>query len=207
MRSTREMQTRGRLPVPPIKLHIPATKPRFAPNSCHLSTVMLPPCKNMWFCSKFTRLWQSRKGAGKEQKRSRTPQHAPWENRFSSIPQHGNVLWLGLVNHKVSGFLSRGGGLPAVLSPLTRGSQFPPDQHSTQVLGNIPPDNQRYPQPAQPLSNIYGNMFVLHWRFLGSDLDRPLFLSNMFCQIPSEISFIHSSSITQQAPHLAGNGH
>lgn len=39
-------------------------------------------------------------------------------------------------------------------------------------------------------------MFVLRWRFLGSDLDRPLFLSNMFCQFPSEISFIHSSSFT-----------
>lgn len=84
--------------------------------------------------------------------------------------------------------------------PLTRGSQLPPDRHSTHVLGTIPPDNQRYPQPAQLLSNIYGNTFVLHWRFLGFDLDCPLFLSNMFCQIPSEISFIHSSSVTQQAP-------
>lgn len=53
-----------------------------------------------------------------------------------------------------------------------------------------------------PLSNIYGNMFALCWKFVGSDLDHPFFLSNMFCQIPSEISFIHSSSFSQQHPSL-----
>jgi len=52
------------------------------------------------------------------------------------------------------------------------------------------------------LSNIYGNMFALCWRFVGSDLDHPFFLSNRFWQIPSEISFIHSSSFPQQHPAL-----
>lgn len=54
----------------------------------------------------------------------------------------------------------------------------------------------------RPLSNIYGNMFALHWKFFSSDLDHPLFLSNMFFQIPSENSFIHNSSLTQHAPIL-----
>lgn len=64
----------------------------------------------------------------------------------------------------------------------------------------VPPDKQRHPQPSWLPSNIYGNLFVLCWKFLGSDLGRPLFLSKMSCQIHSEISFIPSSSLTQRAP-------
>lgn len=93
-----------------------------------------------------------------------------------------------------------------VMSPQPGAPGSPsPEQHPG--TSTVPPDTQRQPQPPQPLSNIYGNTFALHWRFLGSDLDHSLFLSNMFCQIPSEISFIHSSSLTQQAPHLAGDYH
>lgn len=53
-----------------------------------------------------------------------------------------------------------------------------------------------------PLSNMYRNIFALCWRFVCSDLDHPFFLSNRFYQIPSEISFIHNSSFSQQHPTL-----
>lgn len=84
--------------------------------------------------------------------------------------------------------------------PPSQGLLAPPAQHPG--TSTLPPDMQRYPQPPQTLSDIYGNTFALCWRFLGSDLDHPSFLSNMFCQIPSAISFIHSSSLTGGHPTL-----
>lgn len=91
------------------------------------------------------------------------------------------------------GSWSSAGGLWAVLCPQ---SGAPGSPHPS----TAPPDRQRHPQPSWLPSNIYGNLFVLRWRFLGSDLDRPLLLSKMSCQIHSEISFIPSSSLTQRAP-------
>lgn len=89
---------------------------------------------------------------------------------------------------RVLGSWSSAGGLWAVLSP----------QPGAPGSFTVPPARQRHPQPSWLTSNIYGNPFVLRWRFLGSDLHRPLFLSKMFCQI--QISFIPSSSLTQRAP-------
>lgn len=106
-----------------------------------------------------------------KQERSRVaaaPQHAPWENRL--IFWHTTARQRPLT--KLGG--AQGFGVSkwwwwALVSavPLSRASQLTPAQHSTHVPGTVPPDKQRYPQPAQPLSNIYGNMFCAALEILG----------------------------------------
>lgn len=176
----------------------------FAHNSCHMSKMMLPPSKNTWLHPSFTGPWQSRKGVGWLQPHNTRHGKTGW---FFGIPQHGNVLWPSLEEHKVLGFPSGGGGLWSVLSPWAGPPSSP--QHSTaptyQALSHL--ISRDTPSPLSRYLIFMEICFALHWRFLGSDLDRPLFLSNMFCQIPSEISFIHSSSLTQRAPHHAGDHH
>lgn len=123
----------------------------------------------------------------REQERSRA-QYVPWENRLGF--QHAQHPLASLGEEQCYRVSEQWFWAP--------GSAAHPPQQQALSHHRWDDHQQRYPQPTR-LSHVYGNTFTLCWRFLGSDLGRPLFLSNMFRQIPSEISFIHSSSLTQWA--------
>lgn len=154
MRSTRKMQAQGESPVSSGKLYIPATR----------KYLLITASRVQNNAQKYT--WPLQERAGKE---LGTTCAMGNQAGFSACP---NILWPGLEQHNVSGFLSSGDGLQAALSPHPSSGHCPTIRGGMIVSRDTPSLLSRY--------LVYGNRFALRWRFLGSDLGRPWFLSNTF---------------------------